>query len=224
MPPQTAEGPIAISLVEDDATTRDDLVDVFRREPRLDLVSVHPTAEDALDHLPFGRVRVVLLDIVLPGMSGIDAARELQSADPDLLILMLTAHEDSTRLFESLRAGASGYILKRDPPEEIVRDIFSAAAGGAPMSPAIARKVIHHFRTAPAAPKTPTPAADADGQLTPRESQILGHLAAGYGYKEIAVQLDISDDTVRTHLKRVYRKLHVHSGPAAVAKWMRRER
>ena len=132
---------------------------------------------------------------------------------------MLTVHEDTVRLFDSLRAGAVGYILKRDPPGDIVQSVFNAVAGGAPMSPSIARKVIQHFR---AAHPTPPPPANGNARLSPREQQIVELVAVGYTYKEIGVRLGLSIETVRTHLKRTYHKLQAKSGAAAVARFFGR--
>ncbi len=131
----------------------------------------------------------------------------------------VTLVEDDRRTREDLGAGAVGYILKRDPPAEIVRAVFDAAAGGAPMSPSIARKVIQHFRAPLPGPLQPS---NDEGHLSPRERQIVERLATGYAYKEIAGSLGLSIETVRTHLKRVYRKLRVPSGAAAVAKTLGR--
>lgn len=215
-----ARHPIRVALVEDAAEMRSELGSLLDGTAGLRVVSEHPTAEDALERLSIGATQVALVDIQLPGLSGIECTRRLYERDRDLLILMLTVHEDATRLFESLRAGAVGYILKRDPPGDIVRAIFDAVAGGAPMSPSIARKVIQHFRAPLPAPPQPP---NGDAHLSPREREIVEGLATGYAYKEIAARLDLSVETVRTHLKRVYRKLRVPSGAAAVARTLRRK-
>lgn len=207
--------PIGVSLVEDDLATRRDLAALLSGTPGLRLVSVHPSAEDALERLPVGASQVALVDIQLPGLSGIECARRLCERDPGLLVLMLTVHEDATRLFESLRAGAAGYILKRHPPAEIVAAVFEAVAGGAPMSPSIARKVIKHFHTPLPAPVQPL---DGEAHLSPRERQIVELIAAGFIRKEVAERLGISSETVKTHLKRVYEKLRVESAVEVVAR------
>jgi len=206
---------IGVSLIEDDPQVRRELGSLVSGTVGLRLVSTHPTAEDALDRLPFGITQVALVDIQLPRLSGIECAKRLRRQDPGLLVLMLTAHEDPTRLFESLRAGAVGYILKRDPPTEIVRAVFDVVAGDAPMSPSIARKVIQQFHTPPTAP---TQTLNGEGRLSPREHEIVELIARGYTRKEVAVRLGISLETVKTHLRRVYEKLHVTSAAAAVAK------
>ena len=218
LPDHRAQG-IGVSLVEDDPRTCEDLSALVSSCPGLHLVSTHPTAEDALERLPLGTTQVALVDIQLPRLSGIECTQRLCRRDPDLLVLMLTVHEDTVRLFDSLRAGAVGYILKRDPPGDIVQAVFDAVAGGAPMSPSIARKVIQHFRAlSPAQART----VDQEDRLSPREYEIVGLVAAGYTYKEIAAHLNLSIETVRTYLKRVYPKLGVSSGAAAVAKTLGR--
>lgn len=218
LPDCRAQG-IGVSLVEDDQRTCEDLSALVSNTPGLHLVSTHPTAEDALERLPLGITKVALVDIQLPRLSGIECTERLCRRDPELLVLMLTVHEDAVRLFDSLRAGAVGYILKRDPPGDIVQAVFGAVAGGAPMSPSIARKVIQHFR---AAGPTPPPPTNGNARLSPREQQIVERVAAGYTYKEIADRLDVSVETVKTHLKRIYRKLPAKSGAAAVARFFGR--
>ncbi len=210
---------IGVSLVEDDPRTCEDLSALVSSSPGLHLVSTHPTAADALERLPLGTTQVALVDIQLPRLSGVECTQRLFRRDPDLLVLMLTVHDDTVRLFDSLRAGAVGSIPKRDPPGDIVQSVFNAVAGGAPMSPSIARKVIQHFRAPLPGPLQPS---NDEGHLSPRERQIVERLATGYAYKEIAGSLGLSIETVRTHLKRVYRKLRVPSGAAAVAKTLGR--
>jgi DNA-binding NarL/FixJ family response regulator len=210
---------IGVSLVEDDPRTCEDLSALVSSSPGLHLVSTHPTAADALERLPLGTTQVALVDIQLPRLSGVECTQRLFRRDPDLLVLMLTVHDDTVRLFDSLRAGAVGSIPKRDPPGDIVQSVFNAVAGGAPMSPSIARKVIQHFRAlSPAQVQT----ADQEDRLSPREYEIVRLVAAGYSYKEIAAHLNLSIETVRTYLKRAYRKLGVSSGAAAVAKTLGR--
>jgi len=218
LPDHRAQG-IGVSLVEDDPRTCEDLSALVSSCPGLHLVSTHPTAEDALERLPLGTTQVALVDIQLPRLSGIECTQRLCRRDPDLLVLMLTVHEDTVRLFDSLRAGAVGYILKRDPPGDIVQSVFNAVAGGAPMSPSIARKVIQHFQ---AAHPTPPPPTNGNARLSPREQQVVELVAAGYTYKEIGARLDLSIETVRTHLKRTYHKLQAKSGAAAVARFFGR--
>ena len=219
MLPKPRDEGIGVSLVEDDPRTCEDLSALVSSTPGLHLVSTHPTAEDALERLPLGTTQVALVDIQLPRLSGIECTQRLCRRDPDLLVLMLTVHEDTVRLFDSLRAGAVGYILKRDPPGDIVQSVFDAVAGGAPMSPSIARKVIQHFQ---AAHPTPPPPTNGNARLSPREQQVVELVAAGYTYKEIGARLDLSIETVRTHLKRTYHKLQAKSGAEAVARFFGR--
>ncbi len=155
---------------------------------------------------------VVLMDIDLPGRDGIQAVTSLHREFPTVEVLMLTVFDDDDRVFRALCAGASGYLLKQTPPEQIIDAIRSVYGGGAPMSPSIARKVIATF------PSRVTQAADLD-QLTSREGQVLHYLAKGMSYKLVAAELSISIETVRTHIKRIYEKLHVHSVTEAVAKY-----
>lgn len=169
-------------------------------------------AEDALDNLTHYPVDVVLMDIDLPGRDGIQAVRGLHREFPNVDVLMLTVFDDDDRVYRALCAGASGYLLKQTTPDHILEAIQAVYAGGAPMTPSIARKVIQTF------PSRIGHSADLD-QLTARESQVLQFLAKGLSYKLVASELGISVETVRTHIKRIYEKLHVHSVTEAVAKY-----
>ena len=203
---------IAVSIVEDDRKTRESLVALLRRAAGVRLLGAHPSAEIALINLPVERPEVVLMDINLPGMSGIECITKLKAQMPAMRALMLTTYEDSHLIFNSLRAGASGYILKNKSSAELLTAIQQVHEGGAPMSMRIARKVVAFFN------QLPTPAAEAE-QLSEREAQVLAALAKGMLYKEIASQLKISENTVRTYIKRIYEKLHVSSRTEAVAKF-----
>lgn len=154
---------------------------------------------------------VVLMDIKLPGMSGIECVLRLKQLLPTVQVLMLTTYEDSDLIFNSLRAGASGYLLKKTHPAEILQAIGQVHDGGSPMSVHVARKLVNHFQ------QIPQPALEVE-QLTPREREILDLLAKGYRYKEIVDHLNISLSTVRTHIRAVYEKLHVQSRTEAVVK------
>jgi DNA-binding NarL/FixJ family response regulator len=154
-----------------------------------------------------------LMDINLPGMSGIDCVEKLKAIDPSLPIVMLTVFEDTDKIFKALVAGACGYLVKRTPPEEILAAIKEVHRGGAPMSTQIARKVVQSFHKMGLSPK------DTEN-LTDRETQILEGLAKGYLCKEIADNLGISLETVRTHMKKIYEKLHVRSRTQAVLKYL----
>lgn len=205
--------PIAVSIVEDDSRIREGLVEVFRGSPDFRLVSVHASGEDALANLSAAHPDVTLMDINLPGMSGIDCVQQLKQRDPNAQVVMLTVFEDSDRIFKALLAGACGYLIKRTPPAEILEAIREVHRGGAPMSSQIARKVVFSFH------KMGNSARETEN-LTPREAEILDGLAKGYLVKEIADQLGISMETVRTHMKKIYEKLHVRSRTQAVLKYL----
>jgi DNA-binding NarL/FixJ family response regulator len=203
---------ITVSLVEDERKTRESLVSVLRGVPGLSLLGAHPSGEAALSSVPLEKPEVLLMDINLPGISGVECVARLKAQMPGLRVLMLTTYEDSHLIFNSLRAGASGYILKNKSPAELLAAIQQVHEGGAPMSMRIARKVVAFFNQLPA----PTPEAE---RLSEREAQVLAALAKGLLYKEIGVQLAISENTVRTYVKRIYEKLHVQTRTEAVAKF-----
>ena len=204
---------ITVVIVEDDAGIRDALIRVLGRARDFRCLGWYATGEEALIALPESKPDVVLMDINLPGMGGVECVRRLKSREPSPHILMVTVYEDSEQIFESLAAGATGYLLKRTPPAELLEAIRDVHSGGAPMSSQIARKVVQSFRAA-------APAAET-AALSPREKEILGCLAQGFLIKEIAEQLGISFDTVRTHIRRIYEKLQVHSRAQAVARYLR---
>lgn len=203
---------ITVSIVEDDGKTRDSIVALLRRAPALKCLDAFATAEAAMDGVAKNKPDVLLADIHLPGMNGIECVSKLKMQFPELHILMLTTYEDSHLVFNSLRAGASGYVLKNRPASELIDAIEQVHDGGAPMSMRVARKVVEFFKQLPDA------VSDSE-QLSDRESQVLALLAKGNIYKEIADQLKVSENTVRTYVKRVYEKLHVHSRKEAVAKF-----
>jgi DNA-binding NarL/FixJ family response regulator len=207
---------ITVSIVEDDRGTREKLMAVLGCAPTLRCLHAYPNGEEAVRQLPSDPPDVVLMDINLPGMSGIQCVGELKSRLPKLQILMLTTYEDSKLIFDSLRAGASGYLLKNMPPAEVVQAVEQVSAGGSPMSMHIARKVVNHFQQIKESP------AELD-VLSKREHEILALLAKGYLYKEIADQLGITPGTVRVHLHTVYEKLHVSSRTEAVVKFLGKE-
>lgn len=204
---------IAVAIVEDDAGVREALVRVLERSRDMQCAGWYTNGEDAMRGLPALKPDVVLMDIGLPGCSGVECVRFLKASEPSPLIVMLTVYEDSGRIFESLAAGATGYLLKRTPPPELLEAIRDVHRGGAPMSSQIARRVVASFRMAP-------PASDT-GALSPREQEILRLLAQGHLIKEIADRLGIGFDTVRTHIRRIYEKLQVHSRAQAVARYLR---
>jgi DNA-binding NarL/FixJ family response regulator len=179
-------------------------------------VGAFPTAEDALKTLPQLKPDVVLMDINLPGMNGVECVRELKRILPDTQIVMLTVYEDTDNIFNALAAGATGYLLKRSTKKEILESIQEVYNGGSPMTAHIARKVVQSFQR----PTQQTPEVD---DLSPREKEVLEYLANGYIYKEIADKLGISYETVKTYIRRIYEKLHVRTRTEAVARFLKRE-
>jgi DNA-binding NarL/FixJ family response regulator len=202
--------PLRVGLVEDDDRLRADFVQVIEGSGDMRCVGAYPSAEAALAELPSRTPDVVLMDINLPGMSGIESVRRLRALVPAAQVMMLTVFDDTTSVFESLKAGASGYLLKRASVSELLAAIRELAAGGAPMSGVIARKVVQYFGQRGPAPEVQT--------LTAREHQVLVALSQGQQYKEIADTLGISINTVRRHIMAIYDKLHVHSRLDAVGK------
>jgi DNA-binding NarL/FixJ family response regulator len=204
---------IKVSIVEDNRGTRESLAELLGRAPGLQCVGTHANAEQALRGIPAESPDVVLMDINLPGMSGIECVARLKARVPNARVLMLTTYEESDLIFDSLRSGASGYLLKNMPPAELIQAVEQVHAGGAPMSMQIARKVVAHFQ------QIRQPSSEME-KLTKREQEILALLARGYLYKEIADVLNISLSTVRAHLHTVYEKLHVQSRTQAVVKYL----
>jgi DNA-binding NarL/FixJ family response regulator len=209
---------ISVSIIEDDSSYRRVAVDLLRASGRCEVVGEYASTEMALEGLPRAWPHVLLCDINLPGESGIVAVQKLRAQRPGMACVILTVFDDSEKLFASLQAGAVGYLLKSEPGTAMVEAVVEAAAGGSPMSRAIARKLVRHFAGG-AAPQSPAPKA-VDG-LTPRETEVLQRLAQGARYKEIADQLTISIETVKNHLRKIYEKLHVSSRTEATAKFLR---
>lgn len=207
---------VTVAIVEDKAGTRESLRQLFGRAADLTCVGACASGEEAVREIPRLQPQVAVVDINLPGMSGIECVGQLKRLLPSLHVLMLTTYEESDLIFNSLRAGAGGYLLKNMPAEELVEAVRQVHAGGAPMSMQIARKVVAHFHHA-------RPAAPELAQLTNRENEILRLLAKGCLYKEIGEQLGISLSTVRTHIHAVYGKLHVETRTEAVVKFLRRD-
>ena len=202
---------IRVALVEDDHQVRAGLRLLIDHSKKCACVAAFGSAEEALARLPSLQADVVLMDIRLPGMSGIECIRELKLRRPKFQIMMLTVLEDHDRIFQSLTAGASGYLLKQTPPDKLLEAITELHRGGAPMSTQIARRVVEVFQQA-------APGGDVTAGLSPREKEIVALLAKGHLYKEIASQLGISVETVRTHIHNTYEKLHVRSRTEAVMK------
>jgi DNA-binding NarL/FixJ family response regulator len=207
-------GTIRVSIVEDDARVRASLARLIDGADRFTCVSQHESGERAIVELPAVRPDVVLMDINLPGMNGVDCVRRLRMLLPTVQVVMLTVYEDTDLIFAALAAGATGYLLKRTPPDELLGGIWDVHRGGSPMTGHIARKVVQSFREGDRV-------GDEDA-LSPREREVLDHLAQGYLYKEIAARLAISYDTVHTYVRRIYEKLQVHSRTEAVAKHLAR--
>jgi DNA-binding NarL/FixJ family response regulator len=202
---------ITVSIVDDEKGLRESIATFVNGSPGFRCVNTYNSAEAAIKGLPEDKPDVVLMDINLGGMTGIECVERLKTIAPNMQILMLTVYEDTDQIFKALEAGATGYLLKRSSPTKLLQAIREVHAGGSPMSSSIARKVVASFQksrqTAPA-------------HLSPREEMVLNCLAKGLTYKQIADQLDISIDTIRTYLRRVYEKLHVQSRTEAVAKYL----
>jgi DNA-binding NarL/FixJ family response regulator len=202
---------IRVSIVEDDVRVRSNLARLIDRAEGFRCLSQHPTAENALEELPYTLPDVVLMDINLPGMNGVECVWRLKEMLPKTQIMMLTVYEKTEHIFEALAAGATGYLLKNTPPAELLAAIRDVHDGGSPMTSHIARKVVASFKQ----PRTAVPDTQ---NLTAREQQILDYLTKGYLYKEIADALAIRYDTVHAHVRNIYEKLHVRSRGQAVAK------
>ena len=203
---------IRVSVVEDDARVRSGLVQLINLSEGFQCVSHHANAEAALSELPAAKPDVVLMDINLPGANGVECVRQLKPQLPNTQIVMLTVYEETEMIFKALTAGATGYLLKQTPPAELLTAIRDVHRGGSPMTSHIARKIVASFQQQPVAP------ARGLENLTPREQEVLDHLARGFLYKEIADALGISYDTVHAHIRRIYEKLQVRSRTEAVAK------
>jgi DNA-binding NarL/FixJ family response regulator len=213
--PAVEAAPISVAIVEDDEEIRANLTHRIGGNPSFRLLKAFADAESAVSELPRHRVDVVLVDINLPGMDGVECVRRLKNTLPDAQFIMLTVYEDNNRLFKSLMAGASGYLLKRTPPARLLAAIQEVHTGGSPMTPQIARRVVQHFRHAP-------PAESGLEKLTPREYEVLEQLSKGLRYKEIVDHLGISVGTLHSYIRKVYEKLHVHSRTEAVVKYLNR--
>jgi len=203
---------IVVSMIEDDVPAREIIAGWIRRAEGFRIAGEHGSAESALVRLPEEKPNVVLVDINLPGMSGIECVKRLKPGMPNTQFVMVTVYEDADHIFNALAVGASGYLLKQTPREELLAALKEVHAGGSPMSSNIARKVVQSFRR-------PDPQANISEDLSPRESEVLELLARGYLYKEIAASLAISVPTVNTYIRRIYEKLHVRSRAQAVAKY-----
>jgi len=205
---------ITVAIVEDSASLRRKMEDLINSTEDLHCVCGCGNGTDALARIPAVAPQVVLMDVQMPGLSGIECTYRLKARLPDTQIMIFTVHEDSEQIFKALELGASGYLLKRTPPEGILAAIRDLYSGGAPMSSEIARKVVQHFRRKGEA----KPELE---ELSPRQEEILRLLAQGHVPKEIAEKLNVSVGTIRGYLKLIYQKLHVHSRTEAVIKFFK---
>lgn len=206
---------ITVSIVDDEADLREHIGGYLGAAGNIRCISTYASGEEALQHLPKDKPDVILMDINLGDMDGIECVRRLATVMPGVQVLMLTVFEDTERIFSALAAGASGYLLKRLSPKKLLEAIEDVQAGGSPMSAPIARKVVQSFKSLPAP-------ADATAELSPRERSVLDGLTAGLAYKQIADELQVSIHTVRNYIRRIYEKLHVRTRTEAVAKFLRK--
>ena len=209
------EDRIRVALVEDKRLIREGLGSILDRAEGLRCVGAYPSVEQALPALEEKPCDVLLLDIQLPGMSGVEGIRVLRERHPRLPVVALTIFEDDDEVFGALCAGACGYLLKKTPPAQIAEAVRQARGGGSPLSPEVARRIVEHFQNAPAPPRR-------ESSLTPQERSLLKLLADGHSYQSGAERLGVSINTVRDHVRSIYEKLHVHSKAEAVSKGLRR--
>ena len=205
--------PSTIAIVEDNNVVRGCLVELVNSMPGCECVANFSNGEDAIKVIPFINPDLVMMDIHLPNLSGIECAALLKQSLPALPILMLTVYEDEEKIFQAFKAGASGYILKRSSPREVVRAVEDMLDGGVPMTSTIARKVVESFRASGGE-------SSEASSLSRRENEVLQSLSKGSANKEIAEHLSITVETVRWHLKQIYQKLHVHGRTEAALKFM----
>jgi DNA-binding NarL/FixJ family response regulator len=207
---------IRIAIIEDDGRLRQSLGELLGAMSGFAVVAAFGSAESALAEMEKLRPDVVLVDINLPGLDGIECVRQMRPLLPETQFIMVTVYEDDERLFNSLQAGADGYLIKRAAPAKLHEAITQVMAGGSPMTPQIARRLVQHFRN------NHKPEDPDLGSLGQREREVLENLAAGRSYKEIADRLGVSKDTVRTYIRRLYEKLRIHSRNEAVLRYLGR--
>ena len=211
--------PIKVSIVDDDDGIRSSIAGLVRRASSLELIGDYPDAEAAIKEIPILVPDVVLMDINMPGKNGVECVRNLKPILPQTQFLMLTVYEDSETLFSSFRAGACGYLLKRTAPARLVEAIHETHTGGSPITPQIARRLVQFFSG-----PSKNNEAELVAQLTTNEREFLAHLSNGYTHKEIAECMKTSIDKVRSYVRTVYEKFHVHSRTEAVVKYLQAER
>jgi len=209
------KNPIRIAVVEDDKTVREGLQMLLNGSPGYSCIATFGSGEEAFKGISEVLPDVVLMDINLPGINGIECILKLKEQDIPILFIMLTVFEDADAIFRSLSAGACGYLLKNTPPAKLLEAIKDVYQGGSPMSGEIARKVVQSFQH-------PAEKPDISTGLTKREEEILGLLSRGYFYKEIANSLSISTETVRTHIRNIYEKLQVRTRTEAILKYLKK--
>lgn len=205
---------VPVTIVEDQADLRAGLAALIGGFPGFACAGAYATMEDALRHLTPVSPAIVLTDLGLPGMSGIDGIREMRRRHPAVLAVVLSVHDDDGRIFDALCAGAAGYLLKTTPPARLLESLQQVVAGGSPMSPEIARRTIALFRQI-------RPPRGSDHDLTPHETRLLQFLAEGHNYRTAAERLHVSVSTISFHMRNIYRKLEVHSKAEAVSKAIR---
>jgi len=213
-PHNTATASVKVAIIEDQRDIREGLAWIVKATDGFICTGSYRSMEEAIEKIGFDLPDVVLTDIGLPGMSGVEGIRILKDRHPELRLLMLTIYDDDEVIFDALCAGACGYLLKKTPPARLIEGIREAMQGGAPMSPEIASRVIKLFREI-------RPPERADYKLTPHETRLLKMLVEGHNYKTAAAELGISVTTVAFHMRNIYEKLQVHSKSEAVAKALR---
>lgn len=209
-----AGAPIKVAIIEDQRDIRECLTFLINGTEGFTSFGSYRSMEEALDRIGPALPDVVLADIGLPGMNGIDGVRILKERHPDLLILMSTVYDDDERVFDAICAGACGYLLKKTPPAKLLESIREAVAGGAPMTPEVARRVVRLFREV-------RPPDRSNYELTPHEIRLLKLFVEGHNYKTAAAELGVSVNTINFHVRNIYSKLQVHSRSEAVAKALR---
>ncbi len=204
---------LTVSIVDDDPGLRDSISEYLRAAKGFRCLHAYGSGKEALQGIPTDPPDVVLMDINMSGLDGIECTRQLKVAVPAVHILMLTVYEDTDKIFKALAAGASGYLLKRAAPSKMLEAIREVHGGGSPMSGPIARKVVQFFQQG-------SPRRKENEDLSTRERQVLHFLAQGYAYKQIGDELGVSMDTTRTYIRRIYEKMHVHSRTEAVVRFL----